>query len=61
MVSEPDRYAWADGEDQAVEAISITLARPADGSALAALLPRRELPTRFTVEQALTEAFALEG
>jgi hypothetical protein len=54
------RYAWAENEDPLVDAVSITLVQPADGSALAALRPRREISARLTVEQALAEAFALD-
>jgi hypothetical protein len=54
------RYAWAENGDPLVEAVSITLVQPADGFALAALRPRREISARLTVEQALAEAFALE-
>ncbi len=54
------RYAWAENGDPLVEAVSITLVQPADGSALAALRPRREISARLTVGQALAEAFALD-
>ncbi len=54
------RYGWAENEDPLVEAVSITLVQPADGSALAALRPRREITAQLTVGQALAEAFALE-
>ena len=54
------RYAWAENGDPLVEAVSITLIQPADGSALAALRPRREITAALTVGQALAEAFALD-
>ena len=54
------RYAWAESEDPLLEAVSITLVQPADGSAMAALRPRRELPAQLTVGQGLAEAFALD-
>jgi hypothetical protein len=54
------RYTWAESEDALVEAVSITLIQPADGSALAALRPRREITAPLTFEEALAEAFALD-
>jgi len=54
------RYAWAENEYPLVEAISITLVQPADGSALTALRPRSEISARLTVAQGLAEAFTLD-
>jgi hypothetical protein len=54
------RYAWAESDDPRLEALSITLAQPADGSALAALHPRRELPFPLTVARALAETLNLD-
>ncbi len=53
------RYAWAEAEERLVEALSITLVQPADGSAIAALRASRELPGPLTVAQALDETLRL--
>jgi hypothetical protein len=53
-------YAWAESVDPRLEAMSITLIQPADGSALAALRPRRELPYRLSVAEALAETLNLD-
>jgi Family of unknown function (DUF6461) len=54
------RYAWAESEDPLVEAVSITLVQPADGSAIGALHPRSEFPARLTVAQTLGETLNLD-
>jgi hypothetical protein len=54
------RYAWSEAEDPLLEAVSITLVQPADGSALAALHPRRELPGPLTFAEARAAALDLD-
>ena len=54
------RYAWSEADDPRLDAMSITLVQPADGSAIRVLGPRREFPHPLTVAQALDETLGLD-
>ena len=58
MFDELDRYRWVD-ERQDLEAVSITLACPANDALIAVLAPRRQMPVPLIYADALDAAFAL--
>jgi|APFre7841882630_1041343.scaffolds.fasta_scaffold44439_2 hypothetical protein len=58
MIDEIDRYRWIDGR-QDLDAVSITLAWPADDALIDVLAPRRQLPMPLIYADALNAAFAL--
>jgi hypothetical protein len=59
MIDETDRYRWVD-ERPDLDAVSITLARPASDALIEVLEPRRQMPLPLVFADALDAAFALE-
>ncbi len=58
MIDEFDRYRWLD-ERPVLDAVSITLACPADDVLIDVLAPRRQMPVPLIYADALDAAFAL--